>query len=156
MYLAHFVDDDVVPYKNTLTVKRTDPSTSNSNVVLIDGYNSMNMSPLPSESKDNVNNKSYLGHGNEIYHFSLKDDAISTNENNCRIDRDKLNNIATKYRVISQRSKLNSYFMGNTRYIYNLVHVIDEHRSNCNGIIRTKSRGFVLKNITRKVVLNSI
>ena len=84
---AHFIDEDVIPFKKTFTVKKSGLSKCRDNIALIDGNNSFTMPPLPSETKYAVSMKSSIGHdedGTELFHSSLKDPATSTIQRNIK------------------------------------------------------------------------
>jgi hypothetical protein len=119
------------------------------------------MPPIPSESKQNVTQKSFLGiddDGNFLYHSALKDTATNTLKRNIQLTHEEilLKVRAKKKMGISQRKALRSkpYFMGNITNLYHLIHTIAIHSDNCKGRIRTRSRGFVTKNLACKVLIN--
>lgn len=89
---------------------------------------------------------------NDEYPQSLKETAVSTIKRNSRSN--KLAAIIRNHRLRSQKERLGRYFIGNTRNLYDLINIIDAHKSHCEGRLITRSRNFISKNLALKVRLN--
>ena len=154
---GHFYRDDVSKRGNSYFVNKKRVTKNKRHVARIRGNNSTEMPPIPSQTITEVLSKTFHHVDDTLiphYHTELPDKAPGRLSRNAKkVVTKAVRKIVQKHRLNSQRQKLGSYFIANSRATYDLIYKLNQHCRICTGTTRTRSRGYVSKNLALKVSL---